>query len=65
MRLLNDQSRCLGSLEESGIYRICDRRQTCARYVQRNAGGERTPITNMICRDGIDLYIQEENNGER
>ena len=62
MRLLNDDSRCLGSTEESGIYRICDRRQTCARYVQRNTGGERTPITNMICRDEVDLFIEERSN---
>ena len=64
MRLLNDVSRCLGSLEEPASYRICERRQSCARYVQRNASGERTPITNMICRGEVDLYIQEE-NGER
>jgi hypothetical protein len=62
MRLLNDDSRCLGSTEESGIYRICDRRQTCARYVQRNTGGERTPITNMICRGEVDLFIEERSN---
>ncbi len=62
MRLLNDVSRCLGSLQESGIYRICDRRQTCARYVQRNAGGERTPITNMICWGEVDLFIEERSN---
>jgi hypothetical protein len=62
MRLPNDVGRCLGlSVVGSKIGTIvCDRRKTCARYLQRNTGGERTPYTTMMCHDGVDAYIRQE-----
>jgi hypothetical protein len=66
MRLPNDYSRCLGlSVVGSKIGTIvCERRATCARYVQRNTGGERTPTMAMICHHEVDAYIREEKDND-
>jgi hypothetical protein len=72
MRLPNDVSRCMGELagDERGRTKdvkdiFCPRRDTCARYVQRNTGGERTPYTSMICHDGLDAYIRQEGKDDQ
>jgi hypothetical protein len=62
MPLPNDVSRCLGEKKITDeMNGICLHRKSCASYVQRNTGGERTPITTMICRPhGMDMYIRQE-----
>lgn len=61
MLLPNDVVRCHG--EYVAKYetepRICMLRETCARFVQRNTGGERTP-SSLICQYGVDAYIWQE-----
>lgn len=54
--LANDVSRCLGIYtSELGDTR-CERRETCARYVERHSGGERTPF-NQWCCPTLDDYF--------
>lgn len=61
MPLLYDVARCLGmqhaALESSFT---CDRRETCARYVERKQGGPRTMTYANLCCDGDDMYIPAE-----
>jgi hypothetical protein len=66
MRLPNDVSRCLGLSVVGGKTGtiVCQIRHTCARYLQRNTGGERTPYTTMMCHDGVDAYIRQEGEDE-
>lgn len=63
--LLNDMARC------QGLYRteimagvdhswVCKRRNTCARYVERNQGGPRTMTYAYLCSEGDDSYIPAE-----
>ena len=54
MSLLNDVCRCLGEQRE---IHTCARRATCARYTQRDTGGERTPFAECLC-PGLDDYYQ-------
>ena len=54
MRLTNDTCRCLG--EQTGIH-TCTRRETCARYTQRNTGGPSTPYSSWLC-PGPDHFYQ-------
>ena len=54
MSLLNDVCRCLG--EQPGIH-TCARRATCARYVERDTRGTRTPFSTCLC-PGLDDYYQ-------
>ena len=61
MALLNDVARCQGDthLPTTGRW-ICDRRETCARYVERNTGGERTPNFAYLCLNDESSYISTE-----
>jgi hypothetical protein len=63
MRLPNDVGRCLGLSVVGGKTGtiVCQIRHTCARYLQRDTGGERTPKQNMICHHEVDAYIRQEN----
>ena len=54
MSLLHDVCRCLG--EQTAIH-TCTRRESCARYVERNNGGPRTPYSMFLC-PGQDDYFQ-------
>ena len=67
MRLPNDYSRCLGLSVVGGKTGtiVCQIRHTCARYLQRDTGGERTPYTTMICHDGVDAYIRQEGKDDQ
>lgn len=61
MTLLNDVTRCQG--------RDCGLRETCARYVLRSTGGERTPQTERVCGlNGsriVDGFIEIEKEAAR
>lgn len=52
-RLAFDICRCYGEREE----RICHVRDNCARYIDRNHVGERTPFARLLCDRGEDNYI--------
>jgi hypothetical protein len=56
--LPNDVCRCEGWRETQGqkVVCYCPRRRECARYVERNAGGERTPHGQYLC-DDADMFI--------
>jgi hypothetical protein len=62
--LLNDMARCHGDthLNTTGRW-LCDKRETCARYVERNTGGPRTMQYAYLCLYGADLYIPVEKDG--
>lgn len=66
MPLLNDVGRCFGmhhaNLESSFT---CDRRETCACYVERNQGGPRTMTYAYLCGDGDDNYIPAEKDRDK
>ena len=53
MTLPNDTSRCRGVWKHG----LCSRREECARYIERNTGGERTPQSVCMC-PGLDEYWQ-------
>ena len=61
MPLMNDMARCMGDMHLPTTGRwICDRRETCARYVERHQGGPRTMTYAYLCSEGDDNYIQAE-----
>ena len=61
MPLPNDIGRCQGSKDlRHNVIAICDRRETCARYVERHTGSERTPNFAYLCIEGDDSYIPAE-----
>lgn len=64
MPLLNDMARCMGYLNVNGEEYQCEKRETCARYVERRQGGPRTGRFAYICLDGVDEYIPVEKPNE-
>lgn len=68
MPLLYDIARCQGALEDktTGYANVwtCDRRETCARYIERNQGGPRTMTHANLCSEGGDSYILVSDNGK-
>lgn len=61
MRLPNDVSRCLGEKKITDeMNGICLHRKSCARYIQRNTGGELTPYHIFLCQNGMDAYIRQD-----
>lgn len=63
--LLNDVCRCEGDMHLPTTGRwLCEKRESCARYVERNTGGERTPHGQYLCDDG-DMFIPVENQHEK
>lgn len=54
MTLTHDTCRCLG--EQPRIH-TCTRRESCARYTERNTGGPRAPFVRCLC-PGQDDYFQ-------
>lgn len=64
MPILNDMARCdgekvVGRFVDERTQAICEKRETCARYVERNTGGPRTPHHHYLCDEG-DMYIPAE-----
>lgn len=69
---LNDIARCAGEPPPElmvlvGGYRThkCPRRETCARYVERHTGGERTPKCAYLCSEDDESYIPVEQNRDQ
>jgi hypothetical protein len=70
--LLNDMARCEGQKYDQErrcaawpIY-VCNRRETCARYVERNTGGPRTMSYSYLCdlqKTAGDMYIPVKKDG--
>lgn len=63
--LLNDMARCMGSKDlRHNVIALCDRRETCARYLERGSGGPRTPHHPYLCDDEGDMFIPVEKDGK-
>lgn len=68
MSLSNDTCRCLGLLPGLTIEQPCAKRDTCLRYVERWAGGERTPRAQWLCpgnNEYYEMYIPTIEKGDR
>lgn len=63
--LANDMARCEGekSTPDERYLWVCYRRETCARYVERDTGGPRTMQYAYLC-DEDDMYIPAEKPNE-
>ena len=48
MRLPYDYLRCMG-IDRNQADKICERRETCARYCCKDDCGPRTPFTDYAC----------------
>ena len=53
MTLPNDVTRCRGVWKHG----LCSKREDCARYIERDTGGDRTPFALCMC-PGLDGYWQ-------
>lgn len=58
------KQRCDGFKLGKQYLHICPRRETCARYVERHTGGERTPNFAYLCLDGSDMFIPVEKKND-
>jgi len=60
MPLLNDMARCQGEMAHpSNRIKLCTRRYSCARYLERNWCGQNAPHYAYLCEEG-DMYIPAE-----
>ena len=73
MKLPNDVARCRGSEylysdEHLGVTKIpCQFRETCARYIQRDERGPRTPVYLHLCdfeSETFNEFIEQVKEGE-
>lgn len=69
MPLLNDVARCqgekiIGRFVDEPIAVKCNKRETCARYVERHTGSERTPNYAYLCLEDYGDYIQVKKDGK-
>lgn len=60
MPLLNDMARCMGYLNVNNDPLLCDKRETCARYLECKQGGPNTRIYAHICFFEPHMYIPAE-----
>lgn len=61
MNLPNDVSRCNGATVNNAMQDVeCGLRDRCERYLQKDTGGERTPISGWLCGETPKYFIEVE-----